>query len=244
MIYSSKQNTAIKEIASLKDKKYRNKLGLYVAEGIKMVNEAIKYGVKVKIVVATSEALEYITKGDYKLMEVTKEVFSYVSDENTPQGALAVIEIPANNVVSPSGNALLLDGVSDPGNMGTIIRTAVAFGYNDIYLVGCVDPYSPKVVRASMSGIYFVNLYKTDVQTALNAISGLDVIVADMGGENLDGYENSNRHCIVVGNEANGVSDFVKQNATKIIGIPMIEKSESLNVAVASAIMMYKLKKL
>jgi TrmH family RNA methyltransferase len=65
-----------------------------------------------------------------------------------------------------------------------------------------------------------------------------------MGGENLDGYENNNRHCIVVGNEANGVSDFVKQNATKIVGIPMLEKSESLNVAVASAIMMYKLKKL
>ena len=94
-----------------------------------------------------------------------------------------------------------------------------------------------------MSGIYFVNVYKTDYQTAFSALSGVDIIVADMGGKNLDNYANYNKHCIVVGNEANGVSETVKTNATDIVGIPMSATSESLNVAVASAIMMYKLKK-
>ena len=243
MVYSSKQNPLIKEINALKDKKYRNKFGLYIAEGVKMVNEAVSLGVEVVTVVATTSVINQIKSGSYKLMEVTDDVFSYLSDEATPQGALAVIKIKNVEVNSPKGNCLLLDGVADPGNMGTIIRTAAAFGYTDLYLINCVDPYSNKAVRASMSGIYFVNVYKTDYQTAFSALSGVDIIVADMGGKNLDNYANYNKHCIVVGNEANGVSETVKTNATDIVGIPMSATSESLNVAVASAIMMYKLKK-
>ena len=242
MVYSSKQNALIKEIASLKDKKYRNKLRLYVAEGIKMVNEAINSGVSIKYVVAVSNIVNEIQQGDYTLIEVTPEVFSYISDETTPQGALAVLNITNKEVLPPKNNALILDGVSDPGNMGTIIRTANAFGYTDLYLINCVDPYSNKAVRASMSGIYFVNVYKTDLQTCLKALSGVEIIVADMGGENLDNFTTNKKHCIVVGNEANGVSKEVKAVANKVVGIPMLANSESLNVAVASAIMMYKLK--
>ena len=243
MVYSSKQNAIIKEIASLKDKKYRNKLCLYIAEGVKMVNEAIEAGVSIKQVVVTSDVLPLIKKGDYQIVEVTNDVFSYLSDETTPQGALAVINIASKEVCAPKGNSLILDGVSDPGNMGTIIRTANAFGFNDIYLINCVDPYSNKAVRASMSGIYFVNVYKTDLETTLKALEGVEIIVADMGGENLDNFTLDKKLCIAVGNEANGVSDAVKSVANKIVGIPMSANSESLNVAVASAIMMYKLKR-
>ena len=242
MVYSSKQNALVKEIASLKDKKYRNKLGLFVAEGVKMVNEAISSGVKIKTVVATTETLPLITKGNYSVMEVTSEVFKYMSDETTPQGALAVIYAYNGEVLPPKQNSLILDGVSDPGNMGTIIRTAAAFGYTDLYLINCVDPYSNKAVRASMSGIYFVNVYKTDLETTLSVLNNVEIIVADMGGENLDTFKTDKKHCIVVGNEANGVSDKLKAIATKTVGIPMREVTESLNVAVASAIMMYKLK--
>lgn len=242
MIYSSKQNALIKTIASLKDKKYRHKLGLFIAEGVKMVNEAVKAGVSVKYVVATSKVLGDIISGSYTLIEVTDAVFNFISDESTPQGALAVIEIKNSAVKSPKNNALLLDGVQDPGNMGTIIRTANAFGYKDIYLINCVDPYSNKAVRASMSGIYFVNLYKTNYSDAFNALKGVEIIVADMGGVNLSEFKTSNPHCIVVGNEANGVSNEVKAVAKAVVGIPMNENTESLNVAVASAIMMYNLK--
>lgn len=94
-----------------------------------------------------------------------------------------------------------------------------------------------------MSGIYFVNIYKADVDTALNVLKGVPIIVADMNGENLDEFEIVGKHCIVVGNEANGVSERVKSAATEIVGIPMAKTSESLNVSVACAIMMYKLKK-
>ena len=242
MVYSSKQNAVIKEIASLKDKKYRNKLRLYIAEGVKMVNEAVDAGVSINKVVATSEVLPLIKKGNFQIIEVTNEVFSYLSDETTPQGALAVINIPSEEIKAPKGNSLILDGVADPGNMGTIIRTANAFGFTDLYLLNCVDPYSNKAVRASMSGIYFVNIYKTDLESALKVLNGVEIIVADMGGENLDNFSTDKKLSIVVGNEANGVSEKVKAIANKVVGIPMNENSESLNVAVASAIMMYKLK--
>lgn len=242
MIYSSRQNALIKEIASLKDKKYRQKLGLYLAEGVKMVNEAVRYNADVKYVVSTSAALSSLNVGDTRVIEVTDDVFSFISDAETPQGALAVIKIPCGDIKPPKGNALLLDGVADPGNMGTIIRTAAAFGFNDLYLINCVDPYGCKVVRASMSGIYFVNVYKTNVADAFEALRDVNVIVADMNGKDLNDFSVDGKRCVVIGNEANGVSDVVKNKADFVVGIPMAERSESLNAGVAAAIMMYKLK--
>ena len=159
MVYTSKQNPIIKEIASLKDKKYRQKLGLYVAEGVKLVNEAIKYNVNIEKIVVTEEYLPLVAPNNFNVIIVSKAVFDYLSYEESPQGVLAVIKIPSSSVLPPKGNALILDGVSDPGNLGTIIRTAAASGYKNVYLISCADPFSPKVVRASMSGIYFVNLH-------------------------------------------------------------------------------------
>ena len=242
MVYSSKQNPLIKEIASLKDKKHRYNLGLYIAEGVKMVNEAIINGLPIKYVVATETALPSITHGDYELLTVTDSVLSYLSEEMTPQGALAVIKIPNLEVKKPSGNAIVLDGVSNPGNVGTIIRTACAFGYKDIYLINCADPFSGKTVRSSMSGIYFVNLYKTSYEEIKTILNGYKIIVADMSGESLDDFIKPKNFAIVVGNEGNGISKEMFDIADCVVKIPMDENSESLNVAVASSIMMYKLK--
>ena len=242
MVYSSKQNPLIKEIASLKDKKHRNALGLYIAEGVKMVNEAIENGLPIKYVVATETALSSIIPNGYEVLTVTDSVLSYLSEEMTPQGALAVIKIPNLEVKKPNGKAVVLDGVSNPGNVGTIIRTANAFGYKDIYLINCADPYSGKTVRSSMSGIYFVNLYKTSYEELKTVLNGYKIIVADMSGESLDEFKIDGNFAIVVGNEGNGISKEMFDMADSVVKIPMDEHSESLNVAVASSIMMYKLR--
>ena len=242
MIYTSKQNPIIKEIASLKDKKYRQKYGLYIAEGIKMVNEAIKYGMAIDKIVATESALASIMPSSYQTIIVSDEVFKFLSDEMTPQGALAIIKINSTAIKAPKNNALILDNVQDPGNMGTIIRTACALGYYDLYLINSVDPYSSKVVRASMSGIYFANLYKCTLDECLKDLNNHKLIVADMKGESLNDYKINGNYAIAVGNEANGISKELLNKADLVLKIPMEERSESLNVAIASAIMMYKLK--
>ena len=242
MIYSSKQNQLIKQIASLKDKKGRKQHGLYLVEGIKMVSEAIKFNMPVKYIVLTEGVSFDFSFTGFEVLTVTQAVFEYLSDEKTPQGVMAVISMPDLTVKPPKNNALILEGVSDPGNVGTIIRTAVASGYDTIYLINAVDPFSPKAVRSSMSGIFSINLCKCTLDEALKAIDGFDLIVADMGGENLFDFKPVNKYCIAVGNEANGISDELKDSASVILSIPMSDKTESLNVAVAASIMMYKLK--
>ncbi len=242
MVYQSKQNPLIKKIASLKDKKGRREEGLFVVEGVKMVLEALKYNQNVLYVVVLEGCVFNFDFANAQVITVSKNVFEYLSDEKSPQGILAVLKLPNNQLKAPSDSALLLDGVSDPGNLGTIIRTAAACGYKDLYLIDCVDAYSPKTVRASMSGIYFTNIYKCTYNQAFSALSGYDILVGDLKGENLFNYKPQNKFCIAVGNEANGISDTVKEKATKTLTIPMNEKSESLNVAVAASIMMYNLK--
>ena len=241
MVYQSKQNPLIKSLNSLKDKKGRRELNAYMVEGKKMVFEAIKSNQPITYIVKEEGFLEEIPNCNAQIIIVTKQVFSYLSDEATPQGILAVIKMPSAEVKKPKNNAILLDGVSDPGNLGTIIRTACASGYTDIYAVNSADFYSPKTVRSSMSGIYFVNLYKCTYDEVFSAIDGLDLIVGDIKGENLFDFKPQKNFCIAVGNEANGLSSTVKDRADYTLTIPMSENSESLNVAVATSIMMYEL---
>lgn len=242
MVYTSIQNPLIKSISSLKDKKHRALQGLYVAEGLKMVNEAIKFNKDIKYIVSTTEMLGLISKTSAQILEVSEKVFKFLSDETTPQGVLAVLKIPNSDIKEPSGNCLLLDGVSDPGNLGTIIRTASAFNFKDIYLLNCVDPYSNKVVRASMSGIYNVNLYKGDFSRIKTALKNYSVVAGDLKGEDLESFNKPQNLCIAVGNEANGLSSEVRELASNFVTIKMQNNQESLNVAIALSILMYKLK--
>ena len=135
-------------------------------------------------------------------------VGSVLSDEKTPQGILCRVRIPKRRLAPPTGCCLLLDGVSDPGNMGAIIRTANAAGYCDIYLRNCADPFAPKCVRATMSGIFFVRLHIGE--GVLQALGDTPLVCADMGGENIFSYRPPERFCLVIGNEANGVSGEVR----------------------------------
>ena len=241
MIITSKTNPKVKEIASLKDKKHRKTSGFYIVEGHKMVGEAIKMGKEIILLVGTEDGLSRFLDCDKEKLFVSDGVFSHLSDAVTPQGILAVLKEEKNSPKTPEKPCVLLDGVADPGNMGTIIRTCVAVGVKDIFLVDCCDPYSPKAVRSSMSGIFSVNLYFIKREEIAEIFKTTPIIVADMNGENVFSFNPPSVYCLVIGNEANGVSSTVKNLATYTVKIPMSPLSESLNAGVSLAVTLYEL---
>ncbi|MBR5191914.1 MAG: RNA methyltransferase [Clostridia bacterium] len=240
----SKQNSLIKQIRSLEDKKNRDKLGVYLAEGTKLVNDAILSGANVEVIVGVKNglnAIKNLSNGSFRVEEVSEEVFKSITTEVSPQGALAVIKKPELEFSLPKSKSLLLDGVSDPSNVGAIIRTAAASGYKDVYLCETADPFNPKSVRASMGGVFKVNLYLVDREKFLNEIN-IPLIVADMNGTNVYETKIGENFCIVIGNEGRGVSQQIKEKATLTVSIPMENQMESLNASVSAGILMYLLK--
>ena len=173
---------------------------------------------------------------------VSDGVFKSISSEKTPQGVIAVVKIPQSELKPPKKSCLLLDCLQDPGNLGTVVRSANAAGYEDIYLINCTDPYSPKAVRASMSGIFFVNLYLGSREEILKTLEGVPLICADMHGENVFEFTPPEKFCLCIGNEGGGISTEVFERADFTVKIPMRETCESLNAAVSAGIAMYALK--
>lgn len=239
MLIVSRNNPIVKELASLKEKKGRRERGAFLVEGEKMVRECIGYGMEVlRLAVREDYAGE-----TYSLPAVVlgEDAMRAVCDEKTPQGIAAEVRIPAYPIEKPEKSCLLLDGVSDPANVGAIVRTAAAAGYREIYLAGCADPYSPKCVRASMSGLFYAKLMRGPREEIFEALRTVPMIAADMGGEDLFGFVPPAKFCICVGNEGNGLSDGVRERADFTVGIPMEKPVESLNAAVSAGIVMYAL---
>lgn len=240
MIILSRQNPLVKELASLKEKKGRRRTGTFLVEGHKMVREAVASGMDV---------VRLILREDYAgetyglpAVRLGHDAFAAVCDEKTPQGIAAEVAIPLRSVQPPQGRCLLLDGLQDPANVGAIIRTAVAAGYEDVYLAGCADPFSPKSVRASMSGVFFARIMQGTQEEILSAIAGMPVIAADMGGEDVFSYAAPEKFCLAVGSEGSGLSALVRSRADVTVRIPMDARTESLNAAVSAGILMYALR--
>ena len=248
MIITSKNNPLIKETASLKEKKGRKQTSLFMVEGVKMVKECMRSNMQIeRIFLAESYDgdVAFLAGYEEKTVRVSDDVFRYISDEKTPQGVLCRVQIPQNVLEKPTQSSLFLDGVADPGNVGAIIRSANAAGYNEIYLTReCADAYAPKSVRASMSGIFFTKLYVADRDEILSVFKGTPLLVADMDGENVFTYQApTTPFVLAIGNEANGISNATFQAATAMVKIPMSEQQESLNAAVSAGIIMYVLNK-
>lgn len=239
MVITSKSNPIIKSVSALADKKYRKQQNLYLVEGIKPVKECISAGCLIDRIICT-EALEKDFSG---ATVVSESVFNYISSEKTPQGVMAIVKIPQLELKAPEKRCLLLDCIQDPGNIGTIIRTANAAGYDDIYMINCTDPYSPKAVRASMSGIFFVNIFQGTHEKVLGALDGVPLICADMNGEDVFAFNAPEFFCLCIGNEGSGISSEVKNRASYTVKIPMRSTCESLNAAVSAGIAMYALRK-
>ena len=240
---TSKDNSTVRRIRSLKEKKGRQEYGQYLAEGVKQVREACLSGAEVETVIV-SESYEGETFLPERTETVTDILFGKLSDERTPQGILAAVKIPDCTPRAPGGRCLLLDGIADPGNLGTILRTANGAGYRDLYLSGCTDPFAPKCVRSAMSGLFFVRLHIANPETLFGALGGVPLIAADMRGESMYSFAAPEQFCLCIGNEANGLSERVRGLCGRAVSVPLADTCESLNAAVAAGILMYQLRRI
>ena len=243
MLINSRSNQYIKKIRSLKDKKFRDEFNLYLVEGVKLVREVLSSALPIESIIATEDGFNKlaVAVNENLVTKVTESVFESISNEVTPQGVLAVVKKQISEKID-NGASVFLDGVADPGNVGAIIRTAAASGYKNIYLAhGSADAYSPKSVRASMGGIFKVNIIEGEREQLIKKIKE-PIVVADMLGKNLFEFEKG-EYCLVIGNEGNGVSEQLKKIAQHIVSIPMQNGMESLNASVSAGILMYALKK-
>ena len=241
IVIKSKQNPIVKELASLKEKKGRRERGTFLVEGRKMVRECIESGLEV-VRLVVSEGYEWETFA-LPVVMLGADAFAAICDEKTPQGIVAEVNIPKFPLVAPNGRCLFLDGVSDPANVGAILRTAAAAGYREIYLADCADPYSPKCVRSSMSGVFYAKLMRGTRAEILCKLENIPKIAADMNGEDIFTFQQPETFCLCIGNEGNGLSEETRAAANFTVGIPMDGRVESLNAAVSASILMYLLRK-
>lgn len=237
---TSRQNGLVKRIRSLRDKKYRDSVGEYVVEGAKSVCEAFSCGSELVIIAATESGAALIGKLNIPTEILSDDVFKSVSEEVSPQGVLAIVKKPITTIDEVTEKCVFLDGVADPANVGAIIRSAAAFGYNTVIIADGADAFSGKAVRASMSGIFRVKVLSGTCTDMLAKVK-IPLIVADMDGESIFSANIPKEHCLVIGNEAHGVSEQVESVAERKISIPMQNGMESLNAAVSAGIIMYAL---
>ncbi len=240
---TSTQNPTYRFIKSLKTKKARQKSGMYAVEGIKSVRDAIAAGSDIYLI-AVSDKLEESFEFD-EIYRVSDKIFGGLCDTETPQGVIAVIKMKnGGNKGIKNPLCLYCDKVADPGNMGTIIRICDAVGADLLLSPGCADIFNPKTVRASMGSFFHINVAEDVTAGDLDKMKadGYTVLAGALGGNTIDYTENvyGDKTVIVVGNEANGVSEEVLGICDKCIKIKIFGNAESLNVAVASALMLYK----
>ena len=245
MVISSLTNAKIVEVAKLSEKKYRRLTNRYVIEGARLVFDAVKHGANVvSVYVSESKAQDFdfaFLDGDIQTV-VSDKVFAKMCDTVNSQGVLAVVQKRESSLTPPKGNCLVLDGLQDPGNVGTLIRTAVACGFTDIYAVNSVDLYSPKVIRSAMSAHFFIELHELDsIEQAFSFLKNVETVSAHMTGENVFSAQFSKPVALILGNEGNGLSEYSRKNATKTVALPMENDFESLNVAVAGSVIMYQI---
>jgi len=255
---TSAQNPIIKEVKSLKQKKYREEKKLFFIEGIRFVEEALKEGVQIERILVSDklaetnsgyEILKKVSNGGYPVFQLPHKLFMEISDTQNPQWILAVLSMKncdIEDVWDEKNFFVILDSVQDPGNMGTIIRTADAAGMTGVIVSkGCVDVYNPKVLRSTMGSIFHIPICQSqDIFETMDRMKkrGIKICAAHLEGScDYFDLEYKNNIAIVIGNEANGISEEVKNFADILVRIPMPGRAESLNASVAAVILMYEI---
>lgn len=254
---TSSNNPKIKLIKSLYKKRERWKRGLFLVEGLKIVEECIAYNYPLENIIYTDDLLNINGGEDFlqkiksreDLIYVPPNLFKKISDTETPQGIMAIVKMPNLSMDSLQAKdkpfLLFLDSIQDPGNMGTIIRTGDIFNINGIIVSeGSVDIYNPKVVRSTMGAIFRMPIYHVeDKAKAVERLKreGFKVFATSLEKSSYIHVTDFNQATVVlIGNESQGLSQELYSLAHKNIKIPIIGEGESLNAAIASSIIMYE----
>ncbi|WP_028043943.1 TrmH family RNA methyltransferase [Candidatus Stoquefichus massiliensis] len=234
---TSIQNETIKKIMKLKQKKYRDEMNLYLIEGFHLVEEARKHQC-IRYIITTLDQ-----HFDEETLYVSESIMKKLAFTKTPQPIMAVCHKPHNQQLQENGKRyVLLDRVQDPGNVGTIMRTALAFGYDQIIMSpDCVDLYNDKVVRATQGALFQMNVCIMNLTEAIRFLQdiGVDVYGTCLHqAQSIDSYNSKERMAFIMGNEGQGVSEDILGLCNHRLYIP-IQTVESLNVAIAAAVTMY-----
>jgi TrmH family RNA methyltransferase len=228
MKIQSLSNSKIKEWNKLKEKKYRDEVGLFLIEGDHLIKEALKNN----MVVAT---IGLNSSYDY---EVTQDILNKLSSQKSGTNEIAVVKKIKEKEIM--GNVIILDNIQDPGNLGTIIRSAVAFNIDTIILsFDSVDLYNDKVIRASEGMLFNINIIRKDLKEAINELKKDNYTIYATTVSNTGSFEKDNKKALIIGNEGNGIRPEILELCDKNITIPMNEKCESLNAGVCASILMY-----
>lgn len=243
---TSRQNSAVQHVKKLaSNRKYRRESGEFLCEGPKMWAEAMVRGWTVSALLTSEEGIARECEGvPARTVLVSPEVLSYAADTETPQKLAFTCPIPEEPERLPGGRLLVLDGVQDPGNVGTIWRTADAFGADGLVLLpGCADPWSPKVVRATMGACFRLPVWNCtlDRLTALLEEENIPLYATALREDTLDiRAADLSRCAVVIGSEGRGVSGQVLAQCAQTLKIPMRERCESLNAAMAAGVVLWE----
>lgn len=232
MKITSLTNTKVKEIVRLLDKKNRMELRKFIVEGRNLVHEAKKHEILLETF-ALDESLE----ADYY---VTEDVMKKMSDTKTPPSIIGVCKMKLNNTLGTK--LIALENLQDPGNLGTIIRSAAAFGY-DVVLENCADIFSPKVIRSTQGAIFKVGITFTNCLVEYLRTNNYNIYSTKVdGGTDVREFHPEGNYAVIIGNEGNGVTELSLDNSDEYIYIHMAEGVESLNAGVAASIIMERLR--
>lgn len=233
-------NNLIKELKKQK----RESCSLLFLDNIKIIKDALKAGVKPKYLLATNDKIE-LFKDIAASYLVDRKVIEQLSDSKTPQGVVCIIDYIQDSLLPPQNNFLVLDGLQDPGNVGALIRTACACGFNEIYLIDSVKINNSKLIRSSAGTIFLTNIYSCKRGNFVKMVkdNNLYLIKTDMKGENIFKSKSENKIGLVIGNEGAGVSKELSDLCKKTISIPMLNDVESLNASISGSIIMYQISK-
>jgi len=227
------------DIKNLKDKKFRREHGLFMVEGNKFCLDLLNTDVEIVYTLTSNKNLT----GFPNIEIVSEKMLKTLATTKTNQDTICVCRIKEYGIASV-GNSLILDNLQDPGNVGTLVRSALAFGFDDIYIIEGADPYSEKVIRSSAGLVMSARIHVCDFETFeknKNKIAKT-FLVADMNGENINTIcLPKGKVAVIIGNEGQGVSEKFINLANKIVSIPMASIVESLNAGVAGSIIMQKI---
>ncbi|WP_338113615.1 RNA methyltransferase [Oceanobacillus jeddahense] len=245
IVITSVKNEKIKTLKKLHQRKYRKQTNTFLIEGTHLIEEALVSNWVTKEIIISEEVSVPEAADNVPIIKVTEQVFKELSFTASPQGIMAVVEMKKEDEVS--GEVIvLLDAIQDPGNLGTIIRTADAAGTEGIILGdGCVDLYNDKVIRATQGSIFHLPIMHADVEEAAARLKEADYNIWATALEKAENYKELSippKTAIIFGNEGAGVKESLLETADERVTIPILGKAESLNVSIAAGILLYYLK--